>query len=244
MRAIPAIDIIDGQCVRLARGDYGQKTTYDADPAAVAASWQSKGATLIHVVDLDGARVGCPVNASAISRLLRSVSVPIEVGGGIRSFEIASRLLSEGVHRIVLGTVAVKQPDLARRLVDSFTSDRIVVGIDAKRGQVATSGWMDTHSVNAVDVATMVKSLGVTEVIYTDIDKDGMMSGPNVEATRDLAVESGLSVIASGGVSSIDDLIRLKGLERHGVTGVIVGKALYEGMIELKDAIQVLAADS
>ncbi len=244
MIAIPAIDIMDGQCVRLIRGDYLKKNTYGTDPSAVAAAWESKGAELIHVVDLDGARAGHPVNVHAISSILRTVSVQIEVGGGIRSFETAARLLRDGVSRIVLGTAAVAEPDLVKRLIDSFSPDRVIVGIDARRGQVATSGWMETHTVKAADLAKTIKSLGVTEVIYTDIDRDGMMSGPSVETTRELAVQSGLRVIASGGVSSVDDLSRLKDLEQDGVIGVIIGKALYEGAVKLGDAIRILSDDS
>ena len=243
MRAIPAIDIMDGECVRLIKGYYAQRSNYGTDPAAVALTWQSKGAELIHVVDLDGARAGHPVNAQAISGILETVSVPIEVGGGIRSFETASHLLGMGVRRIVLGTAAVTEPELVKRLIDSFSSDRVVVGIDARGGQVATSGWLDTHTVKAADLAKTIKSLGVTEAIYTDIDKDGMMSGP-VWKPPELAVQSGLSVIASGGVSSLDDLVRLKAVEQDGVTGVIIGKALYEGAIMLEDAIRILADDS
>ena len=153
MIAIPAIDIMDGQCVRLIRGDYLKKNTYGTDPSAVAAAWESKGAELIHVVDLDGARAGHPVNVHAISSILRTVSVQIEVGGGIRSFETAARLLRDGVSRIVLGTAAVAEPDLVKRLIDSFSPDRVIVGIDARRGQVATSGWMETHTVKAADLA-------------------------------------------------------------------------------------------
>jgi phosphoribosylformimino-5-aminoimidazole carboxamide ribotide isomerase len=144
----------------------------------------------------------------------------------------------------VLGTAAVAEPDLVKRLIDSFSPDRVIVGIDARRGQVATSGWMETHTVKAADLAKTIKSLGVTEVIYTDIDRDGMMSGPSVETTRELAVQSGLRVIASGGVSSVDDLSRLKDLEQDGVIGVIIGKALYEGAVKLGDAIRILSDDS
>lgn len=244
MKAIPAIDIMDGQCVRLIRGDFDRRSTYGIDPSAVASTWQSMGAELIHVVDLDGARAGQPVNVQAISGILDTVSVPIEVGGGIRSFETAARLLTMGVHRVVLGTAAVTEPGLVKRLIDSFSSDRVVVGIDARGGQVATSGWTDTHSVKATELAKEIKSVGVLEVIYTDIDRDGMMSGPNIESTRQLAVESGLRVIASGGVSTLDDLVRLKNLEQDGVTGVIIGKALYEGAVRLEDAIRILAGDS
>lgn len=244
MRAIPAIDIMDGRCVRLIRGDFDRRSTYGTDPSAVAATWQSKGAELIHVVDLDGARAGHPVNLQAISGILDTVSVPIEVGGGIRSFETASHLLGKGVRRVVLGTAAVTEPDLVKRLIDSFSPDRVVVGIDARGGQVATSGWTDTHLVKATELARAIKSLGVIEVIYTDIDKDGMMSGPSMESTRELAAESGLRVIASGGVSTLSDLTRLKDLEQDGVTGVIIGKALYEGAVKLEDAIRVLASDS
>lgn len=240
MRAIPAIDILDGQCVRLTKGDYSKKTVYDSSPSTVALRWQAQSAALIHVVDLDGARTGRPINIDAIAQILRVVSVPIEVGGGIRSFESASFLLRSGVHRVILGTRAVSAPDLVQRLIESFGSDRVVVGIDAKAGKVATSGWTEVQSIGAADLALSLKSVGVEEVIYTDIDRDGTMVGPNIESTRALAVSSGLSVIASGGVSRLADLLALKHLEKDGVTGVILGKALYENAFSLSEAVDVL----
>lgn len=241
MRVIPAIDILGGQCVRLTKGDYSDKKVYDVDPARVARRWQSQGATLIHVVDLDGAREGRPVNMSAIAAILASVTIPIEVGGGIRSLESAAELLNAGVERVVLGTCAIDNPDLLQQLVDEYSSRRVVVGIDAKAGKVATAGWTHIQATDATELALAVRAAGVTDVIYTDIDRDGTMAGPNLEYTRALAVKSGLSVIASGGVARLEDLLLVKALETTGVTGIIVGKALYEEAFSLVDAIRVLA---
>lgn len=241
MQVIPAIDILGGKCVRLFKGDYSNKKVYDSDPASVAFNWQSQGAILIHVVDLDGAREGRSVNTDAIASILASVDTPIQVGGGIRSFESAARLLEAGVERVVLGTSAVADPDLLKELVDSFTPRRVVVGIDAKAGKVATTGWTRIQSIDAIELAKTVKAAGVVNVVYTDIDRDGTMTGPNLEYTRALAVGSGLNVIASGGVACLDDLLSVKALEADGVTGVIVGKALYEGAFSLEDAIRALA---
>lgn len=241
MRVIPAIDILGGQCVRLTKGDYSDKKVYDVDPARVARRWQSQGATLIHVVDLDGAREGRPVNMSAIAAILASVTIPIEVGGGIRSLESAAELLNAGVERVVLGTCAIDNPDLLQQLVDEYSSRRVVVGIDAKAGKVATAGWTHIQATDATELALAVRAAGVTNVIYTDIDRDGTMAGPNLEYTRALAVKSGLSVIASGGVARLEDLLLVKALETTGVTGIIVGKALYEEAFSLVDAIRVLA---
>lgn len=240
MRAIPAIDILDGQCVRLTKGDYDSKTVYDSNPSRVALKWQAQGAALIHVVDLDGARAGRPVNTGVISQILKAVSVPIEVGGGIRSFDSASLLLGSGVHRVVLGTGAVTAPDLVQRLVERFGPERVVVGIDAKAGKVATSGWTEVQPVDAIDLALSLKTVGIEEIIYTDIDRDGTMVGPSMESTRTLAVRTGLSIIASGGVSQLADLVSLKQLETDGVTGVILGKALYENAFSLSEAVDVL----
>jgi len=241
VQAIPAIDILDGQCVRLTKGDYSNKKVYHEDPSAVALKWQSEGAALIHVVDLDGAREGRPVNTDAIAKILKTVSVPVEVGGGIRSFESAARLLDSGVRRVVLGTGAVAKPEMVRRLVDRFGPNRVVIGIDAKAGRVATAGWTAIQSTDAIELALAMKAMGITDVIYTDIDRDGTMSGPNLEFTRALARRSGLNVIASGGVASLSDLLAIKALEKDGVTGVIIGKALYEQAFSLNDAIEALA---
>lgn len=240
MTIIPAIDLKEGRCVRLLQGRKEDETVYSDDPAAVARQWQEAGAEYLHLVDLDGAFEGASRNLVAITRILEAVSIPAELGGGVRSLDDVSRLLSLGLDRVILGTVAVRAPEVVRAAVERFGPDRVVVGIDAREGRVAVKGWAETTEVRAVDLALRVKGFGVRRVIYTDISTDGMLAGPNIEATRVLAVETGLKVIASGGVSSVEDLRRVAALEPFGVEGVIVGKALYEGRVDLREAIEML----
>jgi phosphoribosylformimino-5-aminoimidazole carboxamide ribotide isomerase len=237
MIIIPAIDLKEGRCVRLLQGRKEDETVYSDDPAAVARRWQDEGATYLHLVDLDGAFEGGSRNLGAITRILEAVAIPVELGGGIRSLDAVSRLLSLGLDRVILGTVAVRQPEVVRAAVERFGPDRIVVGIDAKGGRVAVKGWVETTEVGAVDLALRMKALGVRRVVYTDIATDGMLAGPNVEATGALARTTDLKVIASGGISSLDDLRKVATLEPFGVEGVIVGKALYEGRVGLREAI-------
>ncbi len=240
MTILPAIDLKEGRCVRLLQGRQEDETVYSDDPAAVARRWQDEGATYLHLVDLDGAFEGAFRNLAAITRILETVTIPAELGGGVRSLDDVSRLLSLGLDRVILGTVAIREPDVAQSAVERFGPERVVVGIDAKGGRVAVKGWVETTEVGAVDLALRMKALGVRRVIYTDIATDGMLAGPNIEATRVLAVETGLNVIASGGISSLDDLRRVAALEPLGVDGVIVGKALYEGRVDLREAIEML----
>jgi len=239
MDVIPAIDLLGGRCVRLYQGDYDQVQTYGENPVEVARQWQEQGATYLHVVDLDGAKAGHPVNLAAIEAIARAVEVPVQVGGGLRDRASVASLLNLGVRRIILGTIAVEQPELVTQLCQKFP-DQIVVGIDARAGKVATRGWIETSEVLATELAQRMAIAGVAAIIYTDIYRDGTMQGPNLEALRELAAAIAIPIIASGGVSSVRDLLSLLSLEPLGVTGAIVGKALYTGEVSLKEAIRAV----
>jgi phosphoribosylformimino-5-aminoimidazole carboxamide ribotide isomerase len=235
---IPAIDIKDGRCVRLYQGDYEQVTVFDHDPVAVARKWETLGAERLHVVDLDGAKAGRPVNAQVVFAIVRAISIPVQLGGGLRDQAAVDAALQLGVERIVLGTAALREPGLVARLVEAY-GDRVIVGVDARDGWVAAQGWLETSQVRADDLIRRMGDLGVRSVIYTDIARDGTLCGPNVSAIRELAAANGPEIIASGGVSSLDDLVALA---QTGATGVIVGRALYTGAIELPDAINAVKA--
>jgi len=239
MDIFPAIDLLEGRCVRLYQGDYNRSEVFHDNPADLARQWASQSATWLHVVDLDGAKAGKPVNLEAIAAIVRAVSVPIQVGGGLRDRASVAQLLELGVQRAILGTVAVEQPQLVASLCEEFPN-RIVVGIDARNGKVATRGWLETSEVLATDLAQQMQHLGAAAIIYTDIHRDGTLSGPNLDALRELATSLSIPVIASGGVSSITDLLSLLALEPLGVTGAIVGRALYTGDISLKQALQAV----
>lgn len=239
MDVIPAIDLLEGRCVRLYQGDYGRSQVFNDSPADVAKQWVEQGASWLHVVDLDGAKIGKVVNYKAIESILQAVSVPIQVGGGLRDRHSVAQLLNLGVQRTILGTVAVEQPQLVADLCREFPG-KIIVGIDARNGRVATRGWLETSEVLATDLAQQMQQMGAAAIIYTDIHRDGTLSGPNLEALRELATELTIPVIASGGVSSVTDLLSLLALEPLGVTGVIVGRALYTGDIDLKTAVQAI----
>ncbi|HAX78106.1 MAG TPA: 1-(5-phosphoribosyl)-5-((5-phosphoribosylamino)methylideneamino)imidazole-4-carboxamide isomerase [Cyanobacteria bacterium UBA11372] len=241
MEVIPAIDLLEGKCVRLYQGDYSQSQVFDENPVAVAQQWVDQGATRLHVVDLDGAKAGKPANLQAIEAIVQAVSVPIQVGGGLRDRTSVAQLLDLGVGRVILGTIAVKQPQLVADLCGEF-GGKIVVGIDARNGKVATDGWLETSSVAATDLAHQMAQLGAAAIIYTDIHRDGTLSGPNLQALRELAESIAIPVIASGGVSSLTDLLSLLSLEPIGVNGVIVGRALYTGDVSLKEAIQAVGS--
>lgn len=235
MEVIPAIDLLEGRCVRLYQGDYEQSQVFDENPVAVARQWVEQGATRLHLVDLDGAKAGHPVNQQAIEAIVRAVHVPVQVGGGLRDRQSVADLLGRGVQRVILGTIAVEQPQLIKQLCEEFPG-QIVVGIDARNGKVATRGWLETSDVEAVTLAQQMAELGVSAIIYTDIHRDGTLQGPNKPALRELATAISVPVIASGGISSVSDLLSLLGLESLGVTGTIVGRALYTGAISLKEA--------
>ncbi|KAE8560919.1 phosphoribosylformimino-5-aminoimidazole carboxamide ribotide isomerase [Paenibacillus jamilae] len=236
----PAIDIRDGKCVRLVQGDYNQETIYNENPVEVAREWERLGGPYIHLVDLDGAKAGQPVNDALIGRIASAVQVPVQVGGGLRTREHVERLLSLGVSRVILGTAAIEDRAFTEAVLGTY-GDRIAIGLDARNGYVATRGWLETSEVRADELAAELASKGAETFIFTDISRDGMMQGPNVEAIAALAKSSGRTVIASGGVSKMDDLITLSTYAKEGVGGAIVGKALYTGSIDLQVAVQAVA---
>ena len=239
MNVIPAIDLLEGRCVRLYQGDYARSQTFNENPVEVARQWVDEGATLLHLVDLDGAKAGHAVNQKAIEAIVNAVDVPCQVGGGLRDRASVSTLINLGVKRAILGTVAVEKPQLVAELCGEFPG-QILVGIDARNGKVATRGWLEISEVLATDLAHQMAQLGAAEIIYTDIQRDGTLSGPNLEALRELANAVAIPVIASGGVSSIADLLSLLALESLGVKGAIVGRAIYTGDISLKEAIRAV----
>ena len=236
MEVIPAIDLRDGRCVRLYQGDYAQETVYSDDPVEVALRWQEAGAVRLHVVDLDGTARGEPANLEIMASIAGSTRMPIQLGGGIRSVETIERAIAMGAGRVVLGTSAVGDPGLVETACHRFGPEAIVVGVDARDGLVATRGWLESSGVAATDLVRQMTSLGVTRFVYTDIARDGTMTEPNFQAIEDLMKATGAVVVASGGVSTLEHLGRLA---RLGVDGAIVGKALYEGAIDLREAIAV-----
>ena len=237
----PAIDLKDGQCVRLVQGEMDRATVFADDPEQQARAFQDAGCRWIHVVDLNGAFAGAPVNSAAVEAILGAVSIPIQLGGGIRSLDTVTMWLEKGVRRVILGTAALKDPDLVRAACQKYP-DRVAVGIDARGGRVAVEGWAETADVTAHDLARAFEDAGVTAIIYTDIERDGALQGPNVAATIALAREITIPVIASGGVSSMDDL---RALKQHGgdvLAGVIAGRAVYDGRVDPAAAQQLLDA--
>lgn len=234
MILLPAIDLKDGQAVRLKKGDFNEKTVYSDRPWEIAIEFEKAGAGFIHLVDLDGALAGYSVNEAVIRKITEAVTVPVELGGGIRDLEKIEYVLGMGVYRVILGTSAVKDPGFVKEAVEKFGTDRIVAGIDAKNGLVATDGWEKVSDVTSIDMAVKMKEAGVKTIIYTDISKDGMMSGPNIEQTKKLSEETGLDIIASGGVSCMKDLADLN---EAGIYGSIIGKAYYEKKIDIKEAV-------
>ena len=239
MEVIPAIDLLGGKCVRLYQGDYDRASIFSDDPVEVARQWAAEGATRLHVVDLDGAKSGKSVNLPVIEAIAQAIDLPVQVGGGLRDRAGVSRLLATGVERAILGTVAVENPELVTQLCAEFPS-RIVVGIDARNGKVATRGWLETSEVMATELAQRMARQGAAAIIYTDIHRDGTLSGPNMSALRELAESIDIPVIASGGVSSLTDLLSLLSLESVGVTGAIVGRAIYTGDVSLKEAVRAV----
>jgi phosphoribosylformimino-5-aminoimidazole carboxamide ribotide isomerase len=239
MDVIPAIDLLGGRCVRLYQGDYQQAEVFGENPVEVAQRWAAQPIQWLHLVDLDGAKSGHPVNLQAISDIVQAVNVPVQVGGGLRDRQSVAQLLNLGVQRVIVGTVAVEQPHLVADLCQTFPG-QIVVGIDARNGKVATRGWLETSSVQATDLAQQMADLGASAIIYTDIHRDGTLQGPNLEALREIAQVISLPVIASGGMSSVTDLLTLLALEPLGVNGVIIGRALYTGAIALNEALQAI----
>lgn len=236
----PAIDIRGGKAVRLVQGDYNQETVYNDNPLSAAKDWQAAGAAWIHLVDLDGAKEGRPANAELIGQIARSVDAPVQVGGGLRTMQDVELLIDKGVSRVILGTAAIEDEEFVKQVLARY-GDRVAIGIDARNGYVATRGWLETSEVKAEDLAVKLAGQGALTFIFTDISRDGMMKGPNTDAIVSLARVSGSDVIASGGVSVMDDLVKLAQHRADGVAGAIVGKALYTGSIDLANAIEQLA---
>jgi phosphoribosylformimino-5-aminoimidazole carboxamide ribotide isomerase len=242
MEILPAIDLLDGACVRLHQGDYDQVTRFSEDPVAQALSWQSQGATRLHLVDLDGAKRGEPINDAAVRAITAALDIPVQLGGGVRSLERAEELIACGLDRVILGTVAIEQPQLVQELAQRHPG-RIVVSIDANDGRVATRGWIEQSDVLATDLAKQFSAAGIAAIITTDIATDGTLAGPNLDALRTMAQSSAVPVIASGGIGCMADLLSLLPLEPLGVTGVIVGRALYDGRVDLAEAIAALGEE-
>lgn len=241
MLIIPAIDLQKGKCVRLLQGRKEAATIYDSDPVKVAKSFAAAGARMLHVVDLDAAFSDCSsLNRNVLRKIIEAITIPVQFGGGLRSPEDVKAVLGLGVTRAVIGTLAVESPETLKKLVHTFGSDHLAVGIDAKDGEVMVRGWEQKGKIRAVELACVVAKAGIGRVIYTDVARDGMLSGVNIEQTLLLARESGLKVTASGGVSSLEDIKRLKQLSVFGVDSVIIGKALYERRFTLEDASQAL----
>ena len=242
MLIFPAIDIRGGKCVRLFKGDFAQETVFSDKPAEMAKKWEEQGAQFLHLVDLDGALAGKSCNLETVKDILAAVTIPVELGGGIRTLENIDEVLALGVRRVILGSVAVRNPELVKEACAKY-GDRIVVGIDAKDGIVAVDGWGVSGDVDVTTLAKEMKKAGVKTIIYTDISRDGTLEGVNVEATAKLARESGVNIIASGGVKSTADIEALKPYEKDGIEGVIVGKSIYMGTLDLQQAIEIAAKE-
>lgn len=241
MIVIPAIDLKDGRCVRLVQGEKDQQTVYSDDPVAVARQFARDGAAWIHVVDLDGAFDGKPKNWEHLAAIVKAVDVPVQTGGGIRSMEAIQHLLEVGVQRVILGTVALKDPKIVQDAVAKFGPEAVIVGIDAREGKVAVEGWVEEAEITAVELAKMMKNVGIEQIVFTDIGRDGMLTGPNF-ASLEQMLTTDMKIIASGGVSSLDDLVALARYSDRGVTGAIVGKAIYTQRVQLSEAIAAVGA--
>ena len=235
MIIFPAIDIKENKCVRLLQGDFDKVNIYGDDPSAMAKRWEDKNAQFIHIVSLNGARGEGKVNDESIKKILSTVNIPIQIGGGIRSQERVQELLNMGVNRVIVGSIAIKNKELLKKLVKKY-KEKIVVSIDAKNGKVAVQGWEEISDVDSIELCKELEQIGVKTIVYTDISKDGMMIGPNFNIYEKLSKETNLDIIASGGVTTIEDVKRLKDMDLY---GAIIGKALYENKIELKEVLDL-----
>ncbi|MDP2328981.1 MAG: 1-(5-phosphoribosyl)-5-[(5-phosphoribosylamino)methylideneamino]imidazole-4-carboxamide isomerase [Dehalococcoidia bacterium] len=238
MEIIPAVDIRDGKCVRLAQGDYARETVFGDDPIAMARRWAAQGATRIHVVDLDGARSGVASNAPIVQAIARGVSVPVQTGGGMRSMEALRSMLDAGLDRVVLGTAAVKDPAFLAEAI-AYAGDRLIVSVDAREGRVALEGWTEATDLDSLAFVQQLAAQGVVRVVYTDILRDGVTDGPNLEMYQRLVAQTSVRIISAGGVTSVDDLRRLAAC---GIEGAIVGRAIYTGDVRLPEALQAVGA--
>jgi phosphoribosylformimino-5-aminoimidazole carboxamide ribotide isomerase len=238
MIIFPAIDLKDGQCVRLVQGRAEDKTVYSDTPARVAGEFEEQGARWLHVVDLDGAFSGEPRNTEVIRQIAGSINIPFQVGGGLRRLQDVEALLNAGASRVIIGSKAVSSPDFMKELIRNFGSEHIILGLDARDGMVAIEGWVETSSLSALDFGQQMNSLGIKTAVFTDVSRDGMLQGPNLASIETMARNSGLQIIASGGVTSREDLRNLKAMEELGVCGAIIGKALYDGKITLTQALE------
>ena len=243
MLLIPAIDLKNGFCVRLLQGESDMETVYSSDPAAMAVKFEEAGAKRLHLVDLDGAFQGEGANISSIRSILKNVSIPVQIGGGLRTEEDIDRMLALGVSAVIVGTMAVKHPDVLEKLLKKYTDEQIILGIDARNRKVSIEGWKESTEIQDVKFALRWKNSGIKRVVFTDISRDGMLSGPNLAALREMAEHTGLKIVASGGISSMDDLEQLKTLEPNGVDQAISGKAIYEGKIDLKRVFKCLQSE-
>jgi phosphoribosylformimino-5-aminoimidazole carboxamide ribotide isomerase len=237
MLIIPAIDLLDGKCVRLHQGNYSEKTEYSNDPVSVGLEWKNQGGQFLHLVDLNGAKAGHPVNLEIAGKIAQATGIPSELGGGIRSLEHIENALQAGISRVILGTIAHRNPNLVKEAAKQYPG-KVVVGIDCRNGMVAVQGWTKTESVTALELANMMLEAGIDTFIFTDIARDGTLAGPNYTALKEFSNGIKASVIASGGISSIQDIKKLNQLNCPNITGVIVGKALYDNCFTLREAIQ------
>ena len=240
MEIIPAIDLLEGNCVRLTQGDYGKVTRFNDDPVSQALEWERKGAKRIHLVDLDGAKTGKGLNDSIIKGIASKINIPVQLGGGIRTYERAKDLIDSGIEKVILGTVCIENQNLLIELANKYPG-KIIVGIDAKDGKVATRGWLKESNTSAIELAKKLSKYDISSIISTDIETDGTLEGPNIESLKEIAKASEKPIIASGGVGAITDLLLLKEIEEYGVEGVIVGRALYDGTVDLEEAIRIIS---
>ena len=243
MLLIPAIDLKNGSCVRLLQGNSDKETVYSNDPAGMAVKFEESGAKRLHLVDLDGAFQGISSNISSIRSILKNVSIPVQIGGGLRTEEDIDNMIDLGVSSVIIGTMAVNLPDVLEKLLNKYTDEQIILGIDSRNRKVSIEGWKENTQIKDVEFALRWKNSGIKRVVFTDISRDGMLSGPNLVALREMADNTGLKIVASGGVSSLEDLEKLKKLEPYGVDQVISGKAIYERKIDLRKVFKCLQSE-
>ena len=243
MQLIPAIDLKNGSCVRLLQGEFDKETVYSNDPAAMAVKFEEAGAKRLHLVDLDGSFDGIGANISSIRSILKNVSIPVQIGGGLRTEKDIDTMMDLGVSSVIVGTMAVKFPAVLEKLLNKYTDEQIILGVDARNRKVSIEGWKENTQIKDVKFALKWKNFGIKRVVFTDISRDGMLSGPNLDALREMAEHTGLKIVASGGISSMEDLEKLKTLEPNGVDQAISGKAIYEGKIDLKRVFKCLQSE-